>query len=78
MYSSVPDPIPDSDPPYPHVFWPPGSGSGSTSQRYGSGSRARSGFFYQHAKIIRKTLNPTIMYINVPSKSNKQKNCVKN
>ncbi len=65
MYSSVPDPIPDPildpDPPYPHVFWPPGSGSGSTSQRYGSGSRAGSGFFYQHAKIIRKTLNPTIM-----------------
>jgi hypothetical protein len=33
-------------------FLPPGSG-----QRYGSGS----GSFYHHAKIIRKTLNPTIL-----------------
>ena len=33
---------PDPDPPDPHVFGPPGSGS--TSQRYGSGS------FYHHAK----------------------------
>jgi hypothetical protein len=41
---------PDPDP---RVFWPPGSGS--TSQKYGSGS------FYHHAKIIRKTLNPTIL-----------------
>jgi hypothetical protein len=41
--SSVPDPDP-------HVFGPPGSGS--TSQRYGSGS----GSFYHHAKIVRKTL----------------------
>jgi hypothetical protein len=49
---SVPDPNPD-----PRVFWPPGSGS--TSQRYGSGSG--SGSFYHHAKIIRKTLNPTIL-----------------
>jgi hypothetical protein len=46
IHSSVPDP------PDPRVFWPPGCGS--TSQRYGSGS------FYHHAKIIRKTLNPTI------------------
>jgi hypothetical protein len=70
--SSVVDP----DPPDPHVFGP--SGSGSTSQRYGSGS------FYHHAKIVRKTLIPTILLIffdflslkndvNVPSKSNKQK-----
>ncbi len=64
-------------------FWPPGSGS--TSQRYGSGSGSGfgSGSFYHHAKIIRKTLNPTILWIfltfclwknnvNVPSKSNKQ------
>jgi hypothetical protein len=42
--SSVADP----DPPDPHVFGP--SGSGSTSQRYGSGS------FYHYAKIVRKTL----------------------
>jgi hypothetical protein len=30
-----PDPEPDLDP---HVFGPPGSGAGSISQRYGSGS----------------------------------------
>ncbi len=34
----------------PYVFGPPGSGSGSSSQRYGSGS------FYYQAKIVRKTL----------------------
>ncbi len=34
--------------PDPHVFRPPGSGSGC--QRYGSGS----GSFYHHAKIVRK------------------------
>jgi hypothetical protein len=33
-WSSVPDP----DPPDPHVFGPHGSGSGSISQRFGSGS----------------------------------------
>jgi hypothetical protein len=49
--SSVADP----DPPDPHVFGPPGSGSGSTSQRYGSGS------FYLHAKIVRKNLIPAIL-----------------
>ncbi len=49
--SSVADP----DPPDPHVFKPPGSGS--TSQRYGSGS----GSFYHHAKIVRKTLIPAIL-----------------
>jgi hypothetical protein len=43
--------------PDPHVFGPPGSGS--TSQRYGSGSGSRS--FYHHAKIVRKTLIPTIL-----------------
>jgi hypothetical protein len=42
----------DPDPP---VFGPPGSGS--TSQRHGSGS----GSFYQYAKIVRKTLIPTIL-----------------
>ncbi len=43
------------------VFWPPGSGS--TSQRYGSGSGSvsGSGSFYNHAKIVRKTLNPAIL-----------------
>jgi hypothetical protein len=69
---------PDLDP---HVFGPPGSGSGSISQRYGS--------FYHHAKKVRKTLIPTalgllfdflslkIMYMylqKVLSKKTKQKN----
>jgi hypothetical protein len=45
--------VADPDPPDPHVFGPPGSGS--NSQRYGSGS------FYHHAKIVRKTLIPTIL-----------------
>ncbi len=52
--ASVGDPDPD-----PHVFEPPGSGSGSTSQRYGSGS----GSFYHYAKIVRKTLIPTILWL---------------
>jgi hypothetical protein len=60
-----PDPNPDPDPPDPHVFEPPGSGSGSTSQRYGSGSGSCSGSesFYHHAKIVRKTLIPTIFLL---------------
>ncbi len=49
--SSVPDPNPD--PPDPHVFGPPGS----FSHRYGS----RSGSFYHQAKIVRKTLIPTVL-----------------
>ncbi len=36
----------DPEPPDPHAFGPPGSGSGS---------------FYHHAKIVRKTLIPTIL-----------------
>ncbi len=32
---SVADPDPIPDPPNPRVFGPPGSGSGSISQRYG-------------------------------------------
>ncbi len=47
--------VADPDPPDPHVFGPPKSGS--TSQRYGSGS----GSFYHHTKIGRKTLIPTIL-----------------
>jgi hypothetical protein len=60
--SSVADPNPDPDP---HLFGPPGSGSGSTSQRHGSGSccRSGSGSFYHHAKIVRKTLIPTILLL---------------
>ncbi len=49
--TSVPDQNPD--PPDPHVFGPPESGS--TSQRYGSGS------FYHQAKLVRKTLIPTAL-----------------
>ncbi len=48
VLDSIADPNPDPDP---HDFGPPGSGS--TSQRYGSGS----GSFYHHAKIVRKNLN---------------------
>ncbi len=48
LFHSVQDP--DPDPPDPHVCGPPGSGSVSISQMYGSGS------FYQQAKIVRKTL----------------------
>ncbi len=55
LKSSVADPDPPD--PDPHVFGPPGSGS--TSPRYGSGYG--SGSFYHHAKIVRKTLIPTIL-----------------
>ncbi len=65
---------------YPYVFGPPGSGS--VSPRYGSGN------FYHHAKMVRKTLIPTVLWllydllslkndVNVPSKS-KEKNLEKN
>jgi hypothetical protein len=47
--------VPDLDPPDPYVFGPPGSVS--TSQRYRSGS----GSFYHQAKIVRKTLIPTVL-----------------
>ncbi len=76
-----PDQNPDPDPPVPHVFGPPGSGS--ISQRYGSGFGSGSGSFYHHAKIVRKTLILTILWLfltfylwKVPSKSNKQKKIV--
>jgi hypothetical protein len=39
---------PDPDPTEPHVFGPPGSGSGS---------------FHHHAKIVRKTLIPNILLL---------------
>jgi hypothetical protein len=54
LKSSVADPNPD--PSDPCVFGPPGSGSGSSSQRYGSGS----GSIYHQAKIVKKTLIPTV------------------
>jgi hypothetical protein len=54
LYFSVADPDPNPDPANPHVFGLPGSGS--ISQRYGSGSRS----FYHEAKIVRKTLISTV------------------
>jgi hypothetical protein len=68
--------------PDPHVFGPPGYGSGSFSQKYGSASS------YHQAKIVRKTLFPTALRllfdvlslkidVNVPSKSNTLKNLFK-
>ncbi len=61
--------------PDPHVFGPPGSGSGS-------------GSFYHEARIVRKTLISAVLWllfdflslkndVKVPSKSNMQKNIVK-
>ncbi len=61
LSSSVPDLDPNPDPPDPRVFWPPGSGSTSQRYEFGSGSGSESGSFYHHAKLIRKTLNPTIL-----------------
>jgi hypothetical protein len=52
------EPEPDPDPPDPHIFGP--RGSGSISQRYGSGS------FYHPSiikQIVRKTLIPTVLWI---------------
>jgi hypothetical protein len=72
--TSVADPDPDPSDPY--VYGPPGSGSGSFSQRYGSGS------FHQQAKIVKKNLIQTVLQllldflslknlVNVPSKTRK-------
>jgi hypothetical protein len=48
--------VADPDPPDPHVFGPPGYGSGCISQRYGSGFDSGSGSFYHQAKLLRTTL----------------------
>ncbi len=83
LMCSFPDPNPDPDP---HVFGPPRCGS--ISQSYWSGFGSRSVSFYQKPKIVRKTLIPTLLWllldflslendVNVPSKSNKQKNVFK-
>jgi hypothetical protein len=53
--SSVPDP------PDPHVFGPPGSGSSSYGSGTASGSGSESGSFYHQAKIVRKTLIPIVL-----------------
>jgi hypothetical protein len=77
--SSVADPNPDPDPPDPRVFGPPGSGYGSTSQRYRSGSGSCSG-----CKNSKKSLDSyyfvtffeflsLINDVNLASKSHKQK-----
>ncbi len=55
QFYSVANPDQNPDPPDPHAFGPPGSGSESIRQRYGSGS------FYHQAKIVRKTLIPTAL-----------------
>ncbi len=47
--------------PDPYVFGPPGSGSTSISTRYRSGSD--SGSFYHQAKIVRKTLIPSVLWL---------------
>jgi hypothetical protein len=47
----------------PHVFEPPGFGSGSISQRHGFGSGSGSGSFYHQAKIVRKTLIPAALWL---------------
>ncbi len=76
MRSNVADPDP-LGPYVPYVFGPPGFGS--VSQRYISGS------FNHEAKIVSKTLIPTVLRllfdylslkndVNVPSKRNEQKN----
>ncbi len=55
--SSVADPEPN---PGRYAFGPHGSGSISTYEvRYGSGSRS----FYDQAKIVRKTLIPTVLWL---------------
>jgi hypothetical protein len=72
LKSSVSDPDPNPDPPDPQAFGPPGSRSGSISQRFGSGS------FYQQAKTSKKSLDSYCFVTSfglylLPSKSNKQK-----
>ncbi len=67
---SVADPDPNPDPPDPHVFGPPGSGSGS---------------FYHQENLVRKTFFSTVLRllfyflsltndVKEPSKSNMQEN----
>ncbi len=80
-----PDPNPDPDPP---VFGPPGSGSGFTSQRYGSGSGVllwiRIRILLSSCKNSKKNLDSYYFVtlfeflslknvVNVASKSHKQK-----
>jgi hypothetical protein len=57
--------VADPDLQDPYVFGPPGSGSGSICSRYGSISGSGSGAksFYIQAKIVRKTLIPTVLLL---------------
>jgi hypothetical protein len=57
---SVADTDLNSDP-EPHVFGPPGSGP--ISQRYGFGSGSGSGSFSHQAKIVRKPLISTVLWL---------------
>jgi hypothetical protein len=59
LSSSVADPDSDPDPSDPYVFGPPGSGTESITQRYGSGS----GSFYHQAKVVRKILIPIALQL---------------
>ncbi len=84
IFGSVSPRVPGVSVADPDVFRPPGSGF--TSQRYGFGSG--SGSLYHQAKVVSKTLIPTVLWllfnflsmendVNVPSKINKQKNLEK-
>ncbi len=55
--SEVENNVVDPDPSDTYVFGPPGSESGSVSQRYRSGSDS----FYHEAKKVSKTLIPTVL-----------------
>ncbi len=75
--TSVADPDPNSDP---HVFGPPGSGSGSISQRYGSG-RILLSWSINSKKILDLYCFVTYFWFftfekrcKIPSKSNMQIN----
>ncbi len=70
--------------PDPYVFRPPGSISPGSGYGSGSESGSGSGSLYHQAKIVRKTLIYTVLWllydflslkndVNVTSKSNKQK-----
>jgi hypothetical protein len=80
---SVPDPDPDPDPPDPLVLCLPDTDSDPLVR--GMDPDPDTGNFYHQAKIVKKTLIPTVLWllldflplkidVNVPSKGNKQKN----
>ncbi len=65
--------VADPDPPDPHVFGPPGSGSGSTSQRYGSSCKNSKKNLDSYYLAIFFDFLSLKHDVNVPSKSIKQK-----